>query len=525
MKIRTLAVSLLSTLPLLSPAAGQVVETIDVRVVNVDVTVTDRRGRPVSGLTRESFEVLEDGIPQEVTHFYVVEKTMARAAGSQSATATAVPDAERFRRKVLVLVDDMNMSAARRSKALRDLETFVDQSGEEIDWSVVTVDRRPHLILPLTSDKTKVRAALAAVRTLQKNDAALSNDAFSSLVDPAPYATPALAFRLDTGEGLGCFASSANTTLKAQFTRGSLDAMLSAVRGFANVEGKKALFVVTGNLPLEPIGVCDNRYIVARDEENKTRADIRNVLAREANASNTSVYILGVDNLQAQDITGHSPTPPPPDNSSAMYWLAANTGGRLMNDASLRRSLDEFDQATGTFYSLGYQPKHSDDQRYHRVAVRLKNRQRYRLAYRNGYSDVATEQQLERSMRSLIGIAMQKATIPMALAPSKVTADGETMIVPLSASLPMKNVQLIKDAGGVRGQIDLYLSVFDELGANIGVAKASHEIRIEENDPRNGRIIVNFKPFRLPKGAYTFAAAVRDRLSDELGVAVQKFRF
>ncbi|MCY4560565.1 MAG: hypothetical protein OXF79_30205, partial [Chloroflexi bacterium] len=37
------------------------VDTIDVQVVEVDAVVTDRRGRPVSGLQREDFELFVDG--------------------------------------------------------------------------------------------------------------------------------------------------------------------------------------------------------------------------------------------------------------------------------------------------------------------------------------------------------------------------------------------------------------------------------------------------------------------------------
>src|SRR6476620_11665513 len=49
-----------------------VIESIEVRVVNVDVVVTDRDGKPVTGLTKEDFEILEDKRPQKITNFYEV---------------------------------------------------------------------------------------------------------------------------------------------------------------------------------------------------------------------------------------------------------------------------------------------------------------------------------------------------------------------------------------------------------------------------------------------------------------------
>ena len=47
-------------------------ESIDVNVVNVEVYVTDRDGRRVQGLTRDDFQVLEDGKPVEITNFYAM---------------------------------------------------------------------------------------------------------------------------------------------------------------------------------------------------------------------------------------------------------------------------------------------------------------------------------------------------------------------------------------------------------------------------------------------------------------------
>ena len=48
-------------------------DTVDVYVVNVEVIVTDQDGNPVTGLTRDDFEVFEDGKKVELTNFFAVE--------------------------------------------------------------------------------------------------------------------------------------------------------------------------------------------------------------------------------------------------------------------------------------------------------------------------------------------------------------------------------------------------------------------------------------------------------------------
>src|SRR5258707_8475528 len=55
-------------------AAAQVNEVIEVRVVEVEVVVTDAHGKPVSGLTKNDFELREGGKPREITNFYAVDR-------------------------------------------------------------------------------------------------------------------------------------------------------------------------------------------------------------------------------------------------------------------------------------------------------------------------------------------------------------------------------------------------------------------------------------------------------------------
>ena len=50
---------------------------VEVNYVDVDVVVTDEKGKFVSGLTREDFEVFEDGKPQKVDTFAYVEIPVA----------------------------------------------------------------------------------------------------------------------------------------------------------------------------------------------------------------------------------------------------------------------------------------------------------------------------------------------------------------------------------------------------------------------------------------------------------------
>src|SRR6476659_905422 len=90
--------------------AQSLTEKIDVSLVNVDVTVT-AHGTPARGLTRDDFEVLDDGVPQNITHFYAIENAREKPAAAEQPAVAVTPAAaqpsprdERFRRKVLVII-------------------------------------------------------------------------------------------------------------------------------------------------------------------------------------------------------------------------------------------------------------------------------------------------------------------------------------------------------------------------------------------------------------------------------------
>src|SRR5947209_14433477 len=116
-------------------------ESIDINVVNVEVYVTDKHGRPVPGLTRSDFELREDGKPVELTNFYAGETpggpgtaaappaaapagpaAAAPAAEAPPGVAPGVPDEQRL--NLAVFVDNLNLTPGARNRVLGSLKRF-----------------------------------------------------------------------------------------------------------------------------------------------------------------------------------------------------------------------------------------------------------------------------------------------------------------------------------------------------------------------------------------------------------------
>ncbi len=89
---------------------------VDVKLVNVYVTVTDARGAPVAGLKKENFRLLEDGREQTISVFdkeSAVPLSIALAIDTSLSTRHDLPleqaSAKRFARAILRPVDALSV--------------------------------------------------------------------------------------------------------------------------------------------------------------------------------------------------------------------------------------------------------------------------------------------------------------------------------------------------------------------------------------------------------------------------------
>ncbi len=115
---------------------------VNVPLVNVDVLVTTKDGQFVPGLKQDNFRVLEDGVPQQVSHFAVSQ-----------APITAV-----------LLVEFASTNYVFMMQALQASYAFANTLKKD-DWVAVTYyDMQPHILVDFTQDKRAVYGALNELR-------------------------------------------------------------------------------------------------------------------------------------------------------------------------------------------------------------------------------------------------------------------------------------------------------------------------------------------------------------------------
>jgi hypothetical protein len=297
--------------------------------------------------------------------------------------------------------------------------------------------------------------------------------------------------------------------------RDTASAILDLERALANDTGKKIILLLTGNLGLSDLAaaICTREVFDFR----KMIIEARDLLIREANASNVSLYIVNTEGLRtAVDASSNQWVPFADDGNT--YWLATETGGRYIPGNSVDEALKVFDSTSSNFYSLGYRPTHGDDGRYHRIKVRMR-KSGYNLQYRDGYSSAPLQAQLERALQSQLAVSTMRSAFPISLLTGQTHKEGRRVLVPVTVTIPGDAIHYIADATGSFGRFDVYLSIFRSDGRNLLVQRFTLEVP-PAPDPIHYTL-----PLLLWKRPYNIVIAVRDLLTDTVGVATRAVDF
>jgi len=279
---------LASVLGVASPAGAQLAvgqelsERIEVNTVDVEVHVSDGNGRPVTGLRRGDFILLEDGKPMTIANFDAASHRAAEAADIAGPGApgppAAAPAPRRDPASWVLYVDDLFLRPANRARILEQLRGFLGRelaSGDQV--MVVTYDQGLHIRLPFTTDHAALGRALDAVEQLATHGGELERArrlALARVLDDLDQASGGGRKMRDTvanrrqdkedisddegGGGGGQCPAAISEPVKsyAEAVRhevlSSIGALTVLVNSLSGVPGPKVLLHVSDGIPLNP---------------------------------------------------------------------------------------------------------------------------------------------------------------------------------------------------------------------------------------------------------------------------------
>ena len=321
---------------------------VDVRMIRLDVSVVDGRGRPIVGLGAGDFQIFEDGRPVEVALFEAIREGAPEGATPTDDGGLVIVPRPELDRRILLLVDTASMSRGQLQRARDGTSRFVREKAREGDWV-----RLVNLSTGEAWDGTVPhdRAALAMVaRGLRVGGSPWAGTNLPEGISQISEGRAGRATETATsGQFLSVFAQTAGLL-------GTLEALLLELDG---VSGRKAVVLVSPGFP----------QVLDLDARLQKVAS----LARLAAATVYFVDAAGLDDLLPEPGGKMLPAFEGAWNrSGGAMDLATATGGftsRFSN--TLLPALDRVGNEMRSYYVVGYVPTKPDDGRFRSVKVKV----------------------------------------------------------------------------------------------------------------------------------------------------------
>ena len=299
--------------------------------VRVDVTVLDRKGQPVSDLTKDDFEVREDGIEQSIDTIKLIEAT-----GQAPDDDTSLPIRSRYHAAAEAARDDIRVFVIFWD------EYHIGQMAPAIRARTALTDFVQFAFGPTDLVALVDQLTPADAITFTRNRRDLVEQVHKLKGRQGVYLPPRSAV-----EEAQMYRSRDIEMLRSQVTASALDSTIAFLGSIK--EGRKAILFVSQTIGRLGYGPTDTFSWL-------------DAAIRSANANNTTIYTFDPRGLDMNSRT-----------SDVLHSLAEQTGGKQYSNNAPAASLREVVKNASAFYLLGYaSAKNPADGKFHKISVRVK---------------------------------------------------------------------------------------------------------------------------------------------------------
>ncbi len=498
------------------------------------VTVKDKQGKPIPGLTAHDFTLTEDGVPQTIRYCeYQSLPTNAaplprskdenltiykRLARTQLAPEPA--DSPRYKdRRLLALYFDLSaMPPGDQLRALDAAEKFIRTQMASVD--LVSILRYQGGSVDVLQDFTADRNRLLSIlQTLIVGEGQGSVDS----IDDASSADTGAAFGQDDSE------------FNVFNTDRQLSALQTAARMLGALSEKKSLIYFASGLRLNGV---DNQAQLHATVDAAIRAgvsfwpiDARGLVASaplgdatQGSPGNEGMYsgtaaAANTSNFQQSQDT--------------MFSLAGDTGGKALLDYNdLDRGIVNAQQAISDYYILEYYTTNAAlDGRFRKIKVTVSNPPDAKLDFRQGYyagkefgkfNAADKERQLEDAL--MLDDPITELTIAMEI--NYFQLNRAEYFVPIVVKIPGRELALAKRGGAEHTLIDFVGEIKDVYGGNT-VSNVRDNVNIKLSDATASELarrpIEYDSGFTLLPGKYLIKFLARDDETGRIGTYQTNF--
>jgi len=521
---------------------------VKTELVQTDVTVVDKRGRFVSGLSANDLELRVDSKLQPLAFFEEVtagsideEKQLAAARKGDAAKLPKTPGPAIDRGRVIFFfVDDIHLTGESLTRARSVLTNFVENKMTAKDQvAIVSTSGQIGFLQQLTDNKAVLREAISRLNSKYNPEATASHVAISE-VDAnlvANHGDQGLfsylveatmrEFQIDA---LNAYTMVTNRIhqINGQSRLAELDTLSrleSLMRSTTPLAGRKLLFFLSDG------------FVV--DAKRSNGPDVLRRVANEAARVGVVVYTLstrgnifgpGID-VSSNGYPDYSPRTASRSLAESkmpqemLETLAKETGGRsVLNASRLNDGVAEALTETSAYYLLAWRPDNENQTvGKSRLNVVVKGRPDLRVRMRQHYFDFrqneakpkapatnTPDDQLKRSLGSLY----PRRDLRVSVAASVVNTVDKGTALNVSMQLDGQSLSFGEQP-----------AIVDVLGVAIDDRGQFSSFKQKVDIPRevlakDGRFIKWTQTLPLPPGLYQVRVAVRDRQTGRTGSAM-----
>ncbi|MBV8526221.1 MAG: VWA domain-containing protein [Acetobacteraceae bacterium] len=470
-------------------------------VVIVNVTVTDRNGKPIENLTRDDFEVYEDGKLQKLqaVDFQHLKNTVLPALNSPEAQPAPEPkgynpDREKVavqnsmlskyqdRRLMVMLFDFSSMQPAEQIRAKNAAIKFLNAQMTASDTvSIMIYGSSLQTLLDFTSDRDLLINTINKFRIGEGSEYATFADTGADAEDQSGQ------FVADETE-FNIF----NADLK-------LAALEDAARKLGQYPEKKALIYISSGIQKNGV---DNQSQLRATTNTAIRS---NVAFYPIDARGLSALVPGGDATQAGAVgsnlysgAGQRSLKENFNNQQeTLETLARDTGGKALLDSNdLTEGIRQVQQDFSSYYVLSYVSSNTaQDGKYRRIQVKLTPKDanlRAKLDYRQGYfgpttfarmRDADKEAQLAQALQSDNPVT----DLPIAVEVDYFRLEKDKYFAPISVKIPGSALAFHIKGAKQATELDFIAEVFD--ARNRPAATVRDTIPLEVDATLAGQVV------------------------------------
>jgi VWFA-related protein len=502
------------------------VTEVVVNNVTVDVVVRDAQGLPVTGLTKESFRLREDGKEQTITNFLVVEGGRISHAKDQSLVGLPMP------RLVLVFFDLYLMTEPDKRSVVETLQQAVaDGLPPGVEVAVVSFDGQLRVHTEPTASTERVLRALKEVSRLPATglQRQIRLSAFDVRDVPARETWSTYQYRRAQNQEYWFEMRQMVSRLERAFT--------AALQRYGKFPARKIAILVSPGFPRAENVPIYRDYDFWLDTLPEYRhAGLLGKAALQAAEQEFTLYTLDPSGTQFSTADASQSGSPAftSDVGNVAFWREADrkdtliqaarlTGGEAIFTTDGAAALADVERLTSSFYSLAFQPPHAGDGKRHTIEVEVVGHPEYQLTYRREYVDRPLAERDADRVRASLLLGEQSNDLGVVLVldkpVSKVRLGAKGMrVFRMNAELriPYAHLTLIPRGETHWGQVQVVILVVDPAGNQSELAHQLVPLELPAGKVAEARRIGYFAyrfTLELEGGQQSVRVAVEDTLA------------